>query len=248
MRLHICEDEAEVAAVAAEAIATGLREAIAARSSATLALSGGSTPEATFVQLSEQDLDWTRVHVVQVDERVAGEFDGARNLAMQRDALIGRVEVASLTPMPVGDANLARAAYDYNEELAELSGEPVQLDVVQLGLGADGHTASLIPGDAALEVDDRDVTISAPYQGRVRMTLTVAALRNAHRRVWVVTGHSKQAALAGVVARDPALPASAVIGDDDLVVVDRAAAGQAPTGPDVTEETSTDTAGPPATS
>ena len=227
MRLHICETESEVADVAATAIAEALTSALNDRSSATLALSGGSTPEATFARLAEQSVDWPRVHIVQVDERVAGEFDGARNLAMQRDALIGRVEVASLTPMPVGDANLARAAFDYNEELAELSGDPVRIDVVQLGLGSDGHTASLIPGDVALDIDDRDVAISSPYQGRVRMTLTGRALRNAHHRVWVVTGESKRDSLAGVADGDPSLPATAVMGEDDLVVVDRAAAGPA---------------------
>lgn len=224
MDLRVFPTEDAVAVAGAEVIALALQAAVDARGIATLAVSGGSTPRPTLERLAEHNIDWDRVHLVQVDERVAAVFDGDRNLVMQRDALVGRVEMASVLPMPVTEANLARAAYDYNDELGELTGWPVELDVVQLGLGSDGHTASLVPSDPALDIDDRDVAVSQPYQGRQRMTLTVPAIRRARQVIWVVIGESKRDAVEGLLNRDPALPASLVASESDILVVDAAAA------------------------
>lgn len=222
MRIDRCANGAAVAEAAADAMASALQAAIDERGVATLALSGGSTPGPSFEALATREISWPNVHVVQVDERVAYEFDGDRNLVMQREALVGRVELASVLPMPVTDATLERAALEYNEQLAELTGWPVTIDVVQLGLGSDGHTASLIPGDRALDIDDRDVAISQMYQGRQRMTLTVPAIRRARQKVWIVTGESKREPLDRVLAGDLSLPATLVASDGDILVTDLA--------------------------
>lgn len=224
MDVRVLADGDSVAEAAATTIAGLLQAAVDDRKIATLAVSGGSTPRLTLERLAGHDICWPRVHLVQVDERVARETDGDRNLVMQRDALAAHVELASILPMPVTEANLARAAFEYNEELAELAGWPVELDVVQLGLGTDGHTASLVPHDPALDVDDRDVAISQPYQGRQRMTLTVPAIKRARNVVWIATGSTKRPAVTGLLARNQELPASLVASDSDIMFVDEAAA------------------------
>lgn len=201
--------------VASGVLAGALHERLEERERASLALSGGSTPWPVFRALAEMKLDWARVDVYQVDERVAPAGDRARNLTGLREALLDRVR-ATVHPMPVEDPDLESAADRYAASL------PRGLDVVHLGLGADGHTASLVPGDPVLEVRDRPVAITAPYQGRRRMTLTFAALERAARIVWIVrgAGSDKATVLSRLRATDPGIPAGRVPQSRALLITD----------------------------
>jgi 6-phosphogluconolactonase len=180
--------------------------------------------------LAERELDWDRVHVFQVDERVAPEGDPDRNwthlqrsLAARWDRLASRVH-----PMLVGHSDLEAAAAEYAAKLVQIAGDPAHLDLVHLGLGDDGHTASLTPKDPALSVSDRDVTITLPYRGHPRMTLTLPVINRARQVLWVVTGANKRRALIQLLNGDAAIPASQVSDDNATVIADAAAVGSGP--------------------
>ena len=191
-----------------------------------LGLSGGRTPLQMLRILGDAPVEWRRVHVAQVDERVAPLGSPDRNLSHLHDALLRRVALpaARIHSMPVEDADLDAASKRYGKSLERVAGSPPMLDVVQLGLGEDGHTASLVPGDPALDVGDADVTVTGPYHGLRRMTLTLPAINRARRILWLVTGADKADALAGLVGGDPSLPASRIRGEHALLLADRAAA------------------------
>lgn len=190
-----------------------------------LALSGGTTPRQMLGILAAKTIDWRKVHLVQVDERIAPLGGPERNLTQLRDALLDHVPIpeGQVEPMPVDDADLAAAAERYGRLLDRLAGSPALLDLVQLGLGADGHTASLVPGDAALEVSRADVAITAPYNGWRRMTLTFPIINRARRILWLVTGADKAEVTARLVQGDPSLVASRINRESALLLVDRAA-------------------------
>src|SRR5262245_20309597 len=170
-----------------------MRAAVTARGRYILAVSGGRTPWLMLRALAEEPLPWQQVHVVQVDERVAPE----RNLAHLRASLLTRVQLPpdQVHAMPVEATDLDRAAAQYASTLSDVAGSPPVLDLVHLGLGPDGHTASLVPGDPALDVTDADVAVAGPYQGRRRMTLTFPIINRSRLVLWLVTGSEKAAAL-----------------------------------------------------
>jgi 6-phosphogluconolactonase len=208
--------DAEAAARAAAAvIAAEARAAIAARGRFVAAFSGGRTPWGMLRALADEDLPWPAIYVAQVDERVAPSGHPDRNLTHLRESLL---EHAPLKPdqvlaMPVELPDLEAAAAEYAEALRALAGAPPVLDLVHLGLGPDGHTASLVPGDAVLNVSDRDVAITGPYRGWPRMTLTYPVLNRARRVLWLVTGSDKAAMLPRLLAGDPSIPAGRVAQD-----------------------------------
>lgn len=227
MRLIRASDADAAALLAAGEVATACRRAIAARGRAVVAVSGGETPWRMLRELRRLPLPWPQVHVAQVDERVAPGGDPRRNLSRLEALLVadGPLPRANLLAMPVEDADLPRAAADYQRRLASFAAGPLVLDLVQLGLGADGHTASLVPGDPVLEVIDRDVALTGEYQGLRRMTLTLPALDRARGRLWLVTGAAKAARLAELLdgrSHDDA-PATRVSRADSVVVADGAA-------------------------
>jgi 6-phosphogluconolactonase len=228
MEITVLADADTVAREAAAFIAAEARAAVAARGRFIMAVSGGHTPWQMLRALAEEDLPWQAVHVAQIDERVAPAGDADRNLTHLRESL---VEHAPLPPtqihaMPVETADLESAAAEYAQTLAKLAGSPPVLDLVHLGLGPDGHTASLVPGDPVLDVMDRDVAMTATYQGRRRMTLTYPMLDRSRRILWLVTGKEKATMLARLRAADRSIPAGRIRQDRALVLADRGAAGE----------------------
>jgi len=204
-----------VAQAGAEFVAERARAAVADHGTFNFAVSGGHTPWAMFAALARQTVPWDAAVIYQVDERVAPPGDPSRNLT-HLTAALGSAP-ATVLPMPVNDADLTAAAAAYATDL------PEQFDLVHLGLGPDGHTASLVPGDPVLSVTDRLVAVTEPYQGQVRMTLTYPALARARQLLWLVTGADKKAALSSLLAADPSIPAGRVQAAASLVLADQAA-------------------------
>ena len=226
MTLEVLADSDAVARRAAEIIAAQARAAVMARGRFVVALSGGRTPWAMLRTLSRMDVPWPGVHVVQVDERVAPADHKDRNLTHLGASLsVSRGSAHRVDPMPVEAPDLADAARQYERTLASVAGSPPVLDLVHLGLGADGHTASLVPGDPVLDIVDADVALTGEYQGRRRMTLTYPILNRARLVLWVVTGEDKAAMLVRLLRRDAGIPAGRVRQDRAIVLADVAAAG-----------------------
>ena len=232
MKIEVHPDDDAVARKGAAVIAADLRAAVASRGRFIMAVSGGRTPWRMLRVLAEEQLPWADVHVFQVDERVAPAADPDRNLAHLRENLLDRVPLRSdhIHPMPVEAADLGRAAEEYARTLQDVAGAPAVLDLVHLGLGPDGHTASLVPGDAAVDVADADVATTEPYQGRRRMTLTFPAINRSRQILWLVTGGEKAETLMRLRDDDRSIPASRVRRDRPLILADRAAALRLGTG------------------
>jgi len=226
MEFQVFADADAVAVAAAQMIAAEARAAVAARGQFIMAVSGGRTPWQMLRALAHEVVPWPHVHVVQVDERMAPAGDPDRNLTHLRESLLSHAPLppAHIYAMPVEAADLAAAASDYARTLEKIGGAPAVLDLVHLGLGADGHTASLIPGDPVLNVTDRDVALTGLYQNRRRMTLTYPLLNRARRILWVVTGAEKRAMLGRLRAGDVSIPAGKVLAGRARLLADRAAA------------------------
>ncbi|HEY1757074.1 MAG TPA: 6-phosphogluconolactonase [Bryobacteraceae bacterium] len=227
MELEVFDDAESVARHAAMAIAADARAAVDARGRFTFAVSGGHTPWIMLRALASQNVPWAGVHIFQVDERIAPEGDPDRNLTHLRESLL---QYAPLPPeqihaMPVESADLEAAASEYSASLSSVAGSPAVLDLVHLGLGPDGHTASLVPGDPVLNVTKADVALTGIYQGRRRMTLTYPALNRARRILWVVTGAEKVGMLQRLIDGDVSIPSGRVRREQAAVMADRAAAG-----------------------
>ncbi len=214
--LEVSPDAAAVAAKAADYVAALARKTVAERGRFTFAVSGGHTPWAMFRELAREVMPWADTDLYQVDERVAPPGDPDRNLTNLK-ASIGDAP-ARVHPMPVNDADLTAAAAAYATAL------PQRFDLVHLGLGPDGHTASLVPGDPVLDVTDTLVAITQPYQGHQRMTLTYPALSRADQLMWLITGADKREPLARLLAGDESIPAGRVQAARSLVLADAAAA------------------------
>jgi 6-phosphogluconolactonase len=220
IELEVAGDEKAASRRAAELIVAAGDAAAAERDRFAFAMSGGHSPWAMLAILGElEGMPWDKTELFQVDERVAAPGDPARNLTHMVLGL-SMAHQPALRPMPVTQRDLEAAAREYEAQL------PERFDLVHLGLGPDGHTASLVPGDPVLEVADRRVAITeTAYQGHQRMTLTYPALSQARRIVWLVTGPDKQEPLAKLFAGDESIPAGRVRNDDVIVVADEAAAG-----------------------
>lgn len=228
MQVEVFADADSVAREAAAIIAAEARAAGAARGRFVMAVSGGHTPWVMLRALAGEQLPWESVHVVQVDERVAPAGHPERNLTHLRASLLAHAPLRpeQVHAMPVDWADLDSAVARYASILRQLAGSPPVLDLAHLGLGPDGHTASLVPGDPVLDVTDADVALTGVYQGRRRMTLTYPILNRSRRVLWLVTGSEKAGMLARLRNGDPSIPAGRVRQNQALVLADRAAAGQ----------------------
>jgi 6-phosphogluconolactonase len=228
MKVEVLKDADSVAQAAAATIASDARAAIAARGQFAFAVSGGHTPWIMLRALAEEDIAWAGVHVFQVDERVAPARHPDRNLTHLRESLLQHAPLRpeQIHAMPVESLDLESAATQYALALREVAGSPPVLDLVHLGLGPDGHTASLVPDDAVLEVFDKEVALTGVYQGRRRMTLTYPTINRARRVLWVVTGSEKVEMLRRLREGDVSIPAGRVNRDQALLLADQAAAEQ----------------------
>lgn len=228
MRMEVLSNPEAVAKKAALVIAEKAREAVALRGRFVMAVSGGKTPWIMLRALADEALPWEKVHVVQVDERIAPAGHVDRNLTHLYESLLEPVPLLNeqIHAMSVESDDMEAAAAGYEAMLGELAGLPPVLDLVHLGLGADGHTASLVPGDPALMVEDRDVAVTGMYQGRQRMTMTFPILNRSRNILWVVTGAEKVPMLKRLLDGDLLIPAGRIRRDAALILADLAAAGQ----------------------
>jgi 6-phosphogluconolactonase len=227
MKLEVFEDAEAVARAAAATIAADARAAVAARGRFIMAVSGGKTPWIMLRALAGEQVPWKDVHVFQVDERIAPAGDPDRNLTHLRASLL---EHAPLPPqqiyaMPVELADLEAAAKQYAQTLEQVAGSPPVLDLAHLGMGPDGHTASLVPGDPVRNITDAAVGLTGVYMGRRRMTLTYPVLNRSRRILWLMTGIEKVAMLPRLLEGDTTIPAGRISRDQAVVLADRAAAG-----------------------
>src|SRR5580704_6561093 len=226
MKMEVFDDDESTAQAAAKTIADEARAAVAARGQFVMAVSGGRTPWIMLRALASESVPWDKLHVVQVDERVAPPGDPDRNLTHLRESLLDHspIRPEHIHAMPVESSNLEAAAAEYASVLRQLAGSPPTLDLIHLGLGPDGHTASLIPGDQVLKVTDADVALTGIYQKRRRMTLTYPLINRARRILWLVTGDEKVDALVRLRAGDASIPAGRILQERALIFADRAAA------------------------
>jgi 6-phosphogluconolactonase len=226
MTIEVLPDADAVARAAAAFIAAEAREAAALRGKFTIAVSGGRTPWVMLRALANETVPWEQVHLFQVDERIAPAGAPDRNLTHLRESLGTPLPPLNLHPMPVEAADPVDASSRYSRLMWDVVGSPPMFDLIHLGLGADGHTASLVPADPVLEAADHDVAITGVYQGRRRMTLTYPAINRARRLLWVVTGADKAPQLPRLRDGDPSIPAGRVARDAAMVLADPAAAAQ----------------------
>ncbi|HTY87680.1 MAG TPA: 6-phosphogluconolactonase [Candidatus Acidoferrum sp.] len=228
MKIQVLADADAVANEAAGIIAAQARAAVTARGRFVMAVSGGKTPWQMLRALADQDVPWRSLHVFQVDERIAPAGDPDRNLTHLRESLL---EHAPLPPeniyaMPVEENNLDAAAASYGQTLKKIAGSPPVLDLAHLGLGPDGHTASLVPQDPVLDVMDRDVALTGVYMGRRRMTLTYPILNRARSILWLATGAEKAGMLRRLRDGDVSIPAGRIRSENAVVLADAAASGE----------------------
>lgn len=225
-KIEVLADLETAAQRAADIIVEMCRAAVMDRGVFTLAVSGSNTPIPMFRALAIRDMPWDKIHIFQVDERVAPAGDSDRNLLHLSESLVCHVPLPPdhLHPMPVESNDLQAAAARYARVLSQVVGNPPAIDLVHLGLGKDGHTGSLVPDDPVLDVEDCDVAVTGVYEGRKRLTFTYPAINRACCLLWLVSGGDKAAPLSKMVKRDPSIPAGRVRARRSIVVADEAAA------------------------
>jgi 6-phosphogluconolactonase len=226
VKIEALTNDDAVARAGAILTAGEARAAVVARGRFVMAVSGGRTPWKMLRALADEPMPWSEVHVVQVDERVAPEGHPERNLTHLRETLLAHAPLRpeQVHAMPVDASDLESASARYASMLRQIAGTPAVLDLAYLGLGPDGHTASLVPGDPVLDVTDADVAVTGLYQGRRRMTLTYPMLNRSRRIVWLVTGYEKAEILARLCGIDRAIPAGRIHQGRAVVLADEAAA------------------------
>jgi 6-phosphogluconolactonase len=234
-RVEILPDAPALVAQAYTEIIPLLEDAIAKRGSATLVLAGGGTPQPLYEKLAAADLPWDRIHLFWGDERYVSEDHPDSNYRMAKEALIDRVQIpmANIHPMPTAAGDPAADAQLHEAHLQDFfqlsPGEPLQIpafDVILLGMGDDGHTASLFPGTDALQVCDHLITVGEK-SGQPRITFTYPLINQARTVIFLVAGENKQTALQQVFSPDGdngAYPSRAVSAQENLIwMLDRAA-------------------------
>jgi 6-phosphogluconolactonase len=227
MEVEILADADAVAKRGAGIIAAAAREAASLRGCFNVAFSGGKAPWIMLRALADEDVPWDKVQVFQVDERVAPAGGPDRNLTHLKESLLAHapLRIDQIHAMPVELPELEGATGQYEQTLQHFCGRPSVLDLAHLGMGPDGHTASLVPGDPVLEVTDRDVAITGVYEGHQRMTLTYPVLNRSRRILWLVTGADKVDALKKLRDGDTSIPAGRIARENAVLLAEKAAVG-----------------------
>lgn len=223
MKIESHPDSLQVAENAAKYLEQKILGSIKEKGSFSMAISGGKTPWQMLKILTKAPLPWNRVNIFQVDEREAPDGHPDRNLTQLFKTLedTGIITKVNIFPMPVVAENLEAACKEYADTIQEITGDGV-LDLVHLGMGADGHTASLIPGDQVCEVYDKDVAMTfGPYQGRMRMTLTYSSINRAKEIFWVITGDEKKEMVQRLIQKDQNIPAGKVSQENAFLITDQ---------------------------
>src|SRR5229473_1394593 len=228
MKIEVYSDDESTARAAAKYVAAVASSAVAARGRFVMAVSGGRTPWIMLRALATEELPWRYIHVVQVDERVAPAGHSDRNLTHLLESLLAHspIRPEQIHAMPVESPDLEAGVAQYAATLRLIAGSPPVLDLVHLGLGPDGHTASLVPGDAVLSAEDEDVAVTGSYQGRRRMTLTYSMVNRSRRVLWVITGSEKAQILNRLLDGDESIPAGRICRERAMVIADEAAGSQ----------------------
>ena len=228
LNLEVLDTAESVAQRAADIIAEEARKAVAAHGRFVVAVSGGHTPWMLLRAFAAADVPWLAIHIFQVDERIVPDGNPDRNLTHLRESLLDHAPLPAehIHAMPVEFADLEAAAAKYAETLRQFAGSPPVLDLVHLGVGPDGHTASLVPGDPVLSVNDADIAITRTYQGRQRMTMTYPTINRSRKILWVVTGPEKDEMLNRLLRGDESIPAGRIRRERAIVLADKAAAGK----------------------
>jgi len=224
MRIEVFSDDESTARAAAKFIVAEAAAAVAAHGQFVMAVSGGRTPWIMLRALANEELPWEHVHVVQVDERIAPAGHSDRNLTHLLESLArSPIRPEQIHAMPVETPDLDRGVRQYASTLRDLAGSPAILDLVHLGLGPDGHTASLVPGDPVLKITEADVALTGEYQHRRRMTLTYPIINRARRILWLATGSAKAGMLARLRQGDQSIPAGRISQERAAIFTDQAA-------------------------
>lgn len=226
MEIRTFQSANEVAKEAANYIADRIRESLTKKGFFTMAISGGRTPWEMIKELANEDLEWEKVFLFQVDERMAPDGHPDRNLTQLFNSIQGTKLMTRLNifPMHVIAEDLDQACQEYADSIQRIT-ETGKLDLIHLGIGTDGHTASLIPGDEVLEVQDKSIALTShPYQGRNRMTLTYPLINQAEKILWVVTGEEKAEMLERLLQKDPSIPAGKINQTHAILLTEESAA------------------------
>ena len=216
VRLEVLPDPDAAAARAATLVEEAVERAVSGGDRFAWAISGGEGPERMFRLVGALELPWSSIDTWQVDERIAPLGDPDRNRTRQ-ERTFPPPALEGIRWMPVEDEDPEAGAARYAATL------PDRFDLLHLGLGTDGHTASLVPGDPVLDVGDRDVAVTGSYEGRRRMTLTYPSLARSRLVVWLVTGEEKRDAVRSLIDGDRSIPAARVAVADQILITDRAA-------------------------
>lgn len=228
MEIRTFQTTEDVAQEAAVYIADRIRENVSRKGFFTMAISGGRTPWAMMKELAKEDLPWEKVFLFQVDERVAPDAHEDRNLTQLFKAIEGTRLVLRLNffPMRVNAGDLDEACAEYESHIQRMT-ENGKFDLIHLGIGTDGHTASLVPGDAVLDITEKGVAITQKlYQGRHRMTLTYPMINQAEKILWVITGSEKAEMLNRLLHRDSSIPAGLIDQTHAIVLTEESASAK----------------------
>ena len=227
MKIEVLDNSDLVARRAATVIAGEARKAVALRGRFIFAISGGKTPWKMLHELTNEDVPWKNMHIFQVDERFAPEGHSDRNMTYIQKSLLGHAPTLPvwIHGMQMEEKEPEEAVAGYSRTIRAIAGSKSIIDLIHLGLGPDGHTASLIPGDPVLNITDKDVALTGIYQGRHRMTLTFPIINRARKLLWLITGTEKSEMLQRLLEKDLSIPASHIQQEHALVLTDKDAAG-----------------------
>jgi 6-phosphogluconolactonase len=228
MKIEVFDNPDLAAQKAASFIAGEARKSVELRGLFIMAVSGGKTPWKMLRALADEDVPWKGMHIIQVDERLAPDGHPDRNITHLRESLIGHSPMLPerIHAMPVEVIDREAAAAEYARTIRDITGSPAIIDLIHLGLGTDGHTASLIPGDPVLNVTDKDVALTGFYQGRQRFTLTYPIINRSRNVLWLITGGEKCEMLQRLLDNDLSIPAGRISREHAIVLADKDAAIQ----------------------